>query len=221
MHIPSQKRCFDLIREMEMPDHIVAHSIQVCRVSVAIVDASRERGVLLDRQLVLASALLHDITKPRSFSTGEPHAESGARFLAERGYPEVGDVVRQHVRLDSYFRSTRVSEAEVVNYADKRVLHDRIVSLKERMDYILERYARGDGDRHKWARLVEMSERLEERIFRHLSFAPGEIEAHLAPEPLVVGGGRRGRRESKPGAGILTDAAADAGCAISPRGRKR
>jgi uncharacterized protein len=198
MQIPSQKRCFELIREMEMPGHIVAHSIQVCRVSVAIVDASRTTGVRLDRQLVLASAMLHDITKPRSFSTGEPHAESGARFLAEKGYPEVGDIVRQHVRLDSYFRSDRISEAEVVNYSDKRVLHDRIVSLRERMDYILERYARGDGDRQKWDRLVEMSKRLEDRIFRHLSFAPGEIEAHLAPEPLAAGGVADGAANRNP-----------------------
>ena len=69
----------------------------------------------------------------------ENHARTGAQFLSDRGYPEVGHIVRQHVVLDEYFASEELTEAEIVNYADKRVLHDQVVSLKERKYYILEK----------------------------------------------------------------------------------
>ena len=56
----------------------------------------------LNRDLIRAAALLHDITKTRSFVTSENHALTGGQFLSDLGYPEVGDLVRQHVRLDEY-----------------------------------------------------------------------------------------------------------------------
>jgi len=96
--------------------------------------------------MIRAAALLHDITKTRSFQTLEDHAETGARLVADLGYPEVGRIIGQHVRLESYPPARTPSEAEIVNYADKRVLHDRIVSLDERMGYILKKYGDAPDD---------------------------------------------------------------------------
>jgi len=140
MRIPSRRQCFELFLEMRMLDHIVAHSLQVCRVAMVIADRLAEREVRLNRDLIQASALLHDITKTRSFRTGENHAQSGEGLLEQLGFPEVGYIVGRHVRLDTYNGGDPIAEVEVVNYADKRVLHDRVVSLTERMDYIMERY---------------------------------------------------------------------------------
>ena len=128
--------------EMHMLEHIVAHSLQVCRVGMCLVDFLKAQGIHLDGLLVQAAALLHDITKTRSFKTEENHALTGSQHLIDSGFPEVGDLVRQHVRLDNYSESKSITEAEIINYADKRVLHDRIVSLDERMNYIMERYGR-------------------------------------------------------------------------------
>ena len=97
MRIPSKQKCFEFICEMEMMDHIVAHSILVCRVALLLVNRLTSTGETLDRDLVQASALLHDITKTRSFKTGEIHSETGCQLLSERGFPEIGDIVRQHV----------------------------------------------------------------------------------------------------------------------------
>ena len=120
--------------EMQMLEHIVAHSLQVCRVGMCLVDFLNVQGIYPDRQLVQAAALLHDITKTRSFETEENHALTGSQHLTDTGFPEVGDLVRQHVRLDEYSQAKNLTEAEIINYADKRVLHDRIVSLDERMN---------------------------------------------------------------------------------------
>ena len=172
---------------MNMLDHIVVRSFQVCRVAVFLMDHMTSGPGSLSRNLVQAAALLHDITKTRSFSTHENHALTGAQFLSEMGYPEVGHIIEQHVRLDRYAASDFPTEAEIVNYADKRVLHDRIVSLKERMEYILEKYAKGPEYRERLLWLWQKTEELETRLFSYIPFKPEELGRLLDNEGDVNG----------------------------------
>jgi HD superfamily phosphodiesterase len=132
--------------------------------------------------MIRSAALLHDITKTRSFNTGEDHALTGSQFLADRGYPEVGDLVRQHVVLDEYSTTKIPAEAEIINYADKRVLHDEIVDLDTRLDYILERYAKKAEHRKRIYLLWEKTKHLESRIFSDLPFSPQDLNGILNAE---------------------------------------
>ena len=165
--------------EMQMLEHIVAHSLQVCRVGTCLVDFLEEQGICLDGELVQAAALLHDITKTRSFKTEENHALTGSQHLTNCGFPEVGDLVRQHVRLDDYSEPQKLTEAVIINYADKRVLHDRIVSLDERMNYIMERYGREPEHQQRIRLLTKKTKDLEEQIFSYLPFSPANLIDHL------------------------------------------
>ena len=161
-----------------MLENIVAHSLQVCRVSLFLTD--RLGLPELDRELIRAAALLHDITKTRSFSTQEDHAETGARLIADLGYPEVAGIVGQHVRLNRYSSASATPvDAEIVNYADKRVLHDSIVPLSERMGYILEKYGSVPERKRTILILWEQTEKLEARLFARLPFHPDEISRLL------------------------------------------
>ncbi len=175
MQIPTRKECYRLIHEMEMRDNIIAHSLQVCRVALFLTDQLLVRDIILERELIRAAALLHDITKTRSLSTREVHSDTGAELLTERGYPEVADIVRQHVRLDRYPPAASLTEAEIVNYADKRVLHDCIAPLDDRIGYILERYGSSreirDRIRETWNATIE----LEQKIFACLTFSPDDL----------------------------------------------
>jgi len=161
--------------------HIVAHSIQVCRVALLLQDNLKTFGTELNRELIQASALLHDITKTRSIETGEFHSQTGADLLADMGYSEVGEIVRQHVRLDQYREHDRVTEAAIINYADKRVLHDRIVSLETRMEYILERYGQRTDLLGRLNRLWKKTLRLEDQIFKSLPFGPEAVGSRIVP----------------------------------------
>lgn len=180
MNIPSREKCFELIREMEMLEHIVDHSVQVCRVALFLTDHLNAKREYLNRNLIRASALLHDITKTRSFKTGENHAESGGRLLAKLDYPEVGEIVAQHVRLRVYNGSKRADEAGIVNYADKRVLHDKIVTFSQRMEYIAERYGHVAEFGKKLSWIWEKSIELEEKIFSRLDFEPDDLAELLS-----------------------------------------
>jgi len=182
MQIPTLEQCYQLMGAMKMMDHIVCHSLQVCRVATYLTQSLNARHHRLNYESIRAAALLHDITKTRSFKTEENHAVTGGQFLAEQGYPEVGELVRQHVRLDAYPESVTLGEAAIINYADKRVLHDRIVSLDKRLDYILEKYGKlpeyQERIRWLWGKTVVM----EDEIFRNLAIAPPDLNRLLNSE---------------------------------------
>lgn len=168
--------------EMKMMDHIVVHSMQVCRVATVLAQNLIDQGMDLNYDLIRAAALLHDITKTRSFKTKENHADTGGRYLAQLGYPEVASLVRQHVRLDEYRQAVSISEVELINYSDKRVLHDKVVSLEQRLDYILEKYAKIPEHRQRIYRLWEKTREIEDEIFSALSFSPDDLSGLINGE---------------------------------------
>ena len=182
MKLPTRDECYRLMCEMEMMDHIVIHSMQVCRVATVLTENLTPTGIRLNPDLIRASALLHDITKTRSFRTKENHALTGGRYLTELGYAEVGDLVRQHVRLDEYPQKVSLDEAVILNYADKRVLHENVVSLDKRAEYILEKYTKGPEDRQRVYLLWEKTRKIEDEIFATLSFAPDELNEMINAE---------------------------------------
>jgi uncharacterized protein len=136
---PSRKECDELMAKYAMLPNIVEHSIQVMRVSLAIID-NLKNGVSMNRDLVAAAALLHDITKTRSFVTKERHDESGGELLRELGFPRIAEIVEQHVIIQNLNLDRMLEEREIVYYADKRVLHDTIVTIDERVHDLIQRY---------------------------------------------------------------------------------
>ena len=179
MQIPSNDVCREMILEMGMLDHILDHSRQVCRVALFLCERLAACSVSLDWRLVFAGALLHDITKTRSFTTGENHAETGGVYLRGKGFQEVADIVRQHVCLDQYPDPPVIDEAAVVNYADKRVLNDQIVTLKERMLYILDRYGKIHQCKERFDWLWGKSLGIETAIFQTIAISPETLPAAM------------------------------------------
>ncbi len=182
MKIPTQEQCFLLMCRMKMMDHIVVHSMQVCRVATYLTGHLNSKRNRLNHDLIRAAALLHDITKTRSFDTEENHALTGGQFLAEQGYPGVGELVRQHVRLDAYPDPVTLGEAEIINYADKRVLHDKIVGLDQRLEYILVRYGREPEHQARIHWLWSKTLALENKIFSDLALTPPDLNRLLNAE---------------------------------------
>jgi len=145
--IPSGEECNELMAKYSMLPNIVEHSIQVMRVSLAITD-NLKSGVSVNRDMVVAAALLHDITKTRSLVTKERYDASGGKLLRELGFPSIAEIVEQHVIIHNINLQGRLEEREIVYYADKRVLHDTIVTINERVLDLIERYGTGEEIRN-------------------------------------------------------------------------
>jgi putative nucleotidyltransferase with HDIG domain len=171
--------------EYAMFDNIRAHSLMVARVAYILLqrlaDSPKASSTVPSENLVLAGALLHDIAKTPCLENGCDHARQGRDICLELGYPEVAEVVREHVILTE-FSITRYDNGnflakELVYYADKRVRHDEIVSLEERLDYILEHYGNNDPKRHSLIREnFNKCLQLESCLFSSLGMAADDIQ---------------------------------------------
>jgi uncharacterized protein len=144
--IPSQAECNELMVRYSMLPNIVKHSWQVMNVSLTIIN-NLKSDVTVNRDLVIAAALLHDITKTKSLTTREHHDTSGGALLRELGFQSTAEVVEQHVIIQNLNLGGMLEEREIVYYADKRVLHDTIVTIEERMDDLIQRYGTTEGIR--------------------------------------------------------------------------
>lgn len=173
LDIPSPEICLILLKEYGTYPNIIAHCEQVARVALFLAEALSKQGLTLNIPLVRAGALLHDIAKAYSIEHPEVnHAGKGAEWLIKLGYPEVAKIVRYHVDLPG---ELKIDEKAIVNYADKRVKHNTIVSLEERFKDLLARYGKTEAKRMRIRRLYEQTKRLETLIFAALPFSPDII----------------------------------------------
>jgi uncharacterized protein len=171
--LPSHQECLDLMEAHGMLPHIREHSFRVLEVAAFLGQALVAAGFDLHLPLIEAGALLHDLGKTPCLGTAHNHALWGAAILRPLGYPEVAQVVAEHVRLEDNPGDPRpLREAEVVNYADKRVLHDRVVTLQVRFADLMERYGRTPEARARIAAVAAQTRALELKLFAPLDFSP-------------------------------------------------
>ena len=168
-----------------MLGHIRAHSIMVAKVARVIARSLKREGMTVSVSKTTVGALLHDIGKTASLTTGGDHAEMGRLICIENQFSEVADIVGEHVKIMHYSPEADLSEKEIVYYSDKRVNHDQIVSLEERLAYIIERYG---GSRASIQRRIrdnfDMCRRVESRLFGLLDFAPDSLPCLAEKEVL-------------------------------------
>ncbi len=138
-YIPSIDECYEIIGRHGMLINIIRHSEQVMNVALAIVD-NLHADVTVDRPLVAAASLLHDITKTRALETKERHDTTGAELLRAMGLEKVAEIVEHHVFFRDFNPGGPLEEREIVFYADKRVMHDKIVTVEERISDLVARY---------------------------------------------------------------------------------
>jgi len=174
--IPAREECLRLMKQHGMLENIVDHSIEVANVALYLSTELNKKGQRIDLRLVEAASLLHDLTKTDSFKTREDHAWTGARLLKEIGYEDVGAVVAQHIWLSRDVDPLLVSEEEVVNYADKRVMHDRIVSLEERFKDLRDRYGKDQKGMDYLGRMEMVIKEIENKIFLILQINPHDLQ---------------------------------------------
>jgi putative nucleotidyltransferase with HDIG domain len=159
-----------------MLPNIREHSFRVMEVARFLGEALAEAGFDLSLPLVTVGALLHDLAKTQCLGTLENHAELGAGILEALGYPQVAQVVREHVHLDGNILDPRpLREAELVNYADKRVLHEVVVTLEVRFADLKVRYGRTPEALARIQATEVRSRALEDRLFAPLRLTPLDL----------------------------------------------
>jgi len=161
------------MKQYHMLPNIKEHSIVVARVAEIITQGLIEAGQDLSLEKVIAGALLHDIGKTACLDNNDDHALKGFEICLAHNLNSVADIIAEHVILKTYTSDHEISEKEIVYYADKRVNHDQVVSLDERLEYILDRYGMNNEARCKAIkRNYSRCRDLEKRVFALLVFEP-------------------------------------------------
>lgn len=135
--IPAREDCIDILNKNKTPSNVIEHCKTVCEVAEDVADKLINNGIKVNRKLVVAAALLHDIERVK-----ENHIAEGAKLLKNMGFPEVSEVIRKHSLhgIEDQNRQPKTIEEKIVFYADKRVMRNNIVSLEERFEDLKKRY---------------------------------------------------------------------------------
>ena len=138
--IPAVEECQAILREIfQVEERVYRHSRAVADLAGFLGEEFNAAGGNLDLELIRAAAWLHDLAK------GQPrHDLTGGRILREMGLARVADIVEVHVSLASE-ASASISESEIVYLADKLMKSDHRVSLEQRFQPWLKRFA-GDPE---------------------------------------------------------------------------
>jgi hypothetical protein len=111
---------------------------------------------------------LHDISKFHTIQNGGDHCAIGGERARELGLHVVAPLIERHVAIGEWDPDGPVTEAELINYSDKRVRHTDIVTLDERFDDLLERYGKTDVIRARitehWKTVKKMEAKIMERL---------------------------------------------------------
>lgn len=133
--VPSPRECRRILSTAATADQVRDHCLAVARVACILADRLNKSGAGLDKDLVTAGAMLHDVARGR-----QDHAVAAAQLIEALGYHRVAQVVASHMDITASV-TTDVSEAELVFLADKLVKGCQIVSLAERFGSTLKNFS--------------------------------------------------------------------------------
>ncbi len=180
MVIPAEKECIQLLEKYETPVHIIAHSKKVWDVGKILGIGLLIKNYPVNIELLAASCLLHDIGKyPCIVDGGGYHDARGGQILESEGFPVVAGIISQHVVLRTP-ADAPVAEEHLLFYADKRVVHDEVVTIEDRFLYLQATYGKTSKAVEGLMFMKQETERLERAIFAHLNFSPDDVITFLS-----------------------------------------
>jgi hypothetical protein len=191
MTVPGRVEAASLLLSLGPPPWFVRHARAVAEVAGWLAARIDAQGVPVDRGLVEAAALLHDVDK--ALPMGDPlrdlpHGEGSAAWLTRVGHGELARPVAGHpvtrLRDGEAFRrwaSFASREERIVAYADKRA-GQRLESMDARFASWRRRYppaATVSGaeawDAAAYVAVRKRADRLEADVCRAAGVAPDEV----------------------------------------------
>ena len=177
MKLPTKEYCFEILKEHEVPQNIIDHSLRVTSIAVCLAKKLVEKGIKIDVDVVERASLLHDLDKIQTLHDFNTHGVVSREILSKKGYAELGKIVNAHRAEDIKDGLVETWEEKVVNYADKISQNDKIVSLSERFEYGRKKYPHLSTPEHRGTE--KLVKEVEDEIFSHLDFDACELEEKM------------------------------------------
>lgn len=175
--VPSDQQCYQLWDEYQMLEHIKVHSKLVALVAWDLAVQLQAKDQDLDPQSFRAAGLLHDLGKTYTLNFGGNHCQIGAVWVLQHtGNPALAQAVLHHVHWPGELNLESHVLPLCLIYADKRVMHDHIVTLSQRFSDLLQRYgsskARIQMIQESFAQIRKIEDLLNRRLEVDLNAYP-------------------------------------------------
>jgi HD superfamily phosphohydrolase YqeK len=160
-NIPTTEVCKDIRKWFQTPEQVSAHCERVSEVAVEWAQKLTQAGHPLNIPLVRAGALLHDVAKGAGH---RHHASIGGEWLADLGYLSVAEVVAAHTDLPEEAMDL-LDERAVVHLADKLVQKQSDVTIDQRFQTVIDRFADTPEALEAALRRKQTAQRLQQKFF--------------------------------------------------------
>jgi len=205
LRLPSRKDCYEIFSKYKTPNHIIRHCEAVNLVANVIAYELKKNGVLINMALVDRCSLMHDALRYVDFKEidynkfEEKVSEEDKRFYEDiikkyngvkhgvavadalNNYPTMASILHKH-GFSEIIDGLNTWEEKIVYYADKRVLHDKFVTLGERIEDGRKRYGEEKSNAKQASGLVVKKEKAE-KIYRMIYILEKEIFDILGINP--------------------------------------
>ena len=204
--LPTHKECLAILVEYHVPPHIVKHNQAVAKLAVFLAQKLIEKGEAIDVELLEKAGLLHDMMRVLDFKQPDYYKfeqnlpkeeqvkwqrlrakyktmthEDAAYDVLKSKYQAVALTIKRHrymAMLDEKVRP-ETWEEKLLYYADMRVMHDKIVPLKQRLAEGHKRNIHMHGSAAKskinTAKVDPLIFQMEKEIFEKIGLDPLEV----------------------------------------------
>ncbi len=208
----TEQQLQDLIKDYHVPKHILAHMRKVSAIALFIGQKLKQNGEPIDLIKLRQGALLHDLVKLTDFPElnlkyfqqecsaedkeflqnliqkyhKDKHIIAGYKILSELNEEVLALIIRRHGLdgiVDPEIKPVTWEE-KLVHYADKRVRHDEVVSLEERLEDLHKRYKPNTEKDEKSENIRKAITLLEQEICEKAGITPTEINEKTV-EPFL------------------------------------
>jgi|TARA_Y100000031_G_C8197853_1_gene374641 uncharacterized protein len=152
MNIPTKEECLEILKNNGTLSNIIEHCKTVANLASKIADNLIKKGIKINKDLVIAGALLHDIERHKP-----NHIESGTNLIKSLGYPEVAQIIKHHslYQIEKEEVQPKTIEEKVVFYADKKIKGNKVTNLKERLDDAAKRHNVDLTNEYEYCKKIE------------------------------------------------------------------
>ncbi len=205
MITPTIPECEQLFDQYKVPGTVRSHCRTVCKVASFLAHELQKHNYPLNTPIIPPFALLHDFMKavvlerltdpPYNYQPTEEEIKMHQQLRKQ--YPNMSETkvtslilkdkypqfANLFLELDELTRNPNANvseEAKFIHYVDWRVLHNKVVPMSQRLEYIYSRYGHWIKSKNiDWQATTQEQFDYEHNLFKHLPFKPDELHLHV------------------------------------------